>query len=188
MVTALVVLVLSQNVESPPPLVEADTVLEAPNDLDSGPTAMRFAATFGGALVGLAPTVGLIAAMSKLCNTFDGTCQTTLVLGAVAIAPLLMGFGAWLGHHLAGGQGTYGKAVAGAAMGLGTGLAVMFVELMADKNPKPGTIGTAVGIASACAFGITAAMLEYSHRNEREVAFAVVPVNGGAMASLGGRF
>jgi len=204
MIPALVVLLLAQAPVSPPPLVAADVwepvvrpepvtePMTAPPLLtateDDGSFGGRLAASFTGALIGAVPAVATIGLGIGLCNN-DPDCATVTLLVGVIAAPVATGLGAYLAHRLAGGQGTVGKAIAGAALGWGlTMFGVYGLGLVGHSTSAPMEWGI-VGAGSAVAFLITAAMLEYSHRVESlELGLAFAPVDRGGVLSFGGRF
>lgn len=196
MIPVLVALVVAQSGDfTPPPLVEsaiappktAPVAVEVKDEPHRGNYGVRIGATFAGALLGLAPALALMAASSQ-CGRYEG-CFYVATFGGTALAPLTTGLGAFLAHRLAGGHGTFGRAVAGAAIGLGVasvGSGIIFAAIRSDSTPTKLGI---LGVAAVTALAITAGMLEYSHGNESSaIGVAFAPTTGGATVSVGGRF
>ena len=173
-----------------PPLVSSEAA-PAPVELKAEPTpnnAARFAATFAGALVGAAPAIGVIVLGAALCGRDQG-CAYASVMGGILAAPLTTALGAFLAHRFAGGNGTFGKAMAGAAIGLGLGVVGSYLLGTAARSSAPESNWAIATTGAMVAFLITAAMLEYSHHNEsKDLGVALAPTAGGAMVTLGGRF
>ena len=190
MTSSLLILLLAQAPVSPPPLVNAEGAAAHAEVVAHDPETSggaRFAASFAGALLGTAIPAATIGLAAGLCRADD--CTVWVTVAALAAAPFTVALGAWLGHHIAGGAGTYGKALAGAAIGFGVAAAAFYVVLLANKNGPDAVPAAAIGIALAGAFAITAAMLEYSHQAQLgALGLAIAPTWGGALVSVGGRF
>jgi hypothetical protein len=102
-------------------------------------------------------------------------------LGALFLTPL----GAQLGHQAAGGEGSYGAALAGGAIGLttGIGLGALGLQQVLTGDGANDVLGwTLVALGAGAFFTGPILGLELSHASATRV--GVAPTKGGGMVSL----
>lgn len=204
---ALSLLLVAVPVElTPPPLVElpsaapdappeaarvpAGPELSAEGAQGYGNVGARMFATALTAAAGSALTFGVAVWLS---NQIGGTSGTTGVLTILAAPMTLMVAGATATgvHRKLDGQGSLWSHVGGMAIGAAVGLGIWaFSTGFRFSTDTPTTIG--IGTAAALLAGLGAALMgELSHWrawNENHPQVALVPLKGGASASLGWSF
>jgi hypothetical protein len=186
--------------QTPPPLIEVEFVQPPePGPVIAEPTpvqvleetespAGRLATTFVGALVGLAPAFATLTLGPALCGQNE-TCAYGLVFSGIIAAPFTTALGAYFAHAVAGGRGTFGKAIAGATIGLLTGVAAAYLVGMAFQTGSMATDWAILASGGAVAFLITTATLEDSHRTlSGDLRLGFGPAEGGGRVSVSGRF
>ncbi len=156
------------------------TVGSEPELVDLGRPLRLVAATIGAAMGAIVPLVTTLAAPAS-------SRRLTLIGVEALVGAPLTGLTALVGHYLAGGTGNYGASVGGAAIGVAAALLPLAVSGSKDWS-VPYEPGTMV-LAALLAVGTPALFLELSDWRQREsLGAAVVPVNGGAGVTLGGKF
>lgn len=107
------------------------------------------------------------------------------LLGGVPVLALT----ALIGHYLGGGRGHYGWAILGAAVGVAGACALLFIENTAGGDWASPREPWRMGLAGLVATAMPVLTLEASDTmNRRQFGATIVPVNGGAGVSVGGRF
>lgn len=188
-VSGFAVMLLSQGALIPTQSFEAEQ--EAATRPQSAYSGTRFAASFSGALLGAAiPGVALAAGLMACGPHPDASCSIGFAVAIVA-APTLATLGAWAGHRLAGGRGTFLRSVFSMAVAttLGAGVGWLVQQASPNRLLQLEVLAPVVAASMLAGFVFTAAMLEWSNKLESSsVSLGLAPLPSGAMLGFSARF
>jgi hypothetical protein len=181
----------------PPPAACVDCVdvsLSAGADGRGGRVAGALLGSFAGAIVAVGTSTAIFFGLFGSAwdaGALDGLVATAIALDVLGAA-FMMPLGAWVGHRLAGGNGSYASAVGGAAVstlvaGLVMALGIV-VALGTDGLSQP-TERVAPGIAITALGGVLGLLgpfvgLEVSNASALVPRVAVSPIKRGGMVML----
>ncbi len=157
----------------------------------------RLAVSFGAAAVGAALAVGSMMFAVYGCNTGTSaqrtSCSVTFGFFSIPGIFLLPQLGAYIATRAMGGKGSFGSAVGGAAAAVGaasTGTLLVGTGIggLGEGAVAPILIGTGVATAFFSALFIELSHVWSGPYPKQPPRAALVPVQGGAVFTLGGAF
>jgi len=148
-------------------------------------TARRLSFTLLGAVVLTVPALVVLAVAT---NCQSEACNSSLVMNGALLASASIVLGSFAGHRLAGGEGSFGRAILGTLFGVAIGATLAIaVANVATGGVSSNTFPFAALVGAAVVAGVgPGVLLERSHHTNvaERLGFGVTPTRGGARAVL----